>query len=180
VVLKGDQGESETGVAAVPELEGNIKGGFREGIARSANLARSVALTRTVNIIERRISDKGEFGGVSDHTVITASLIDGQSEVVPDVHPVTVLAINALTTDFDFNLRNKLFTGEIEPTGIHCGTGGSVLHILVDFRKSNLKVSAVCKITVAANSASYTATEIGLSIKGLFNGFHCKVGVAFV
>ncbi len=180
VVLKGDGGEGQTGVAAEPELEGDIKGGLGESIAGGANLARSVALTRTVNIIERRIGDKGEFGGVSDHTIITASLIDGQSEVVPDVHPVTVLAINALTTDFDFNLRNKLFTGEIEPTGIHCGTGGIVLHILVDFRKSNLKVSAVCKITVAANSASYTATEIGLSIKSLFNGFHSKVSVTFV
>jgi hypothetical protein len=52
VVLKGDQGQSKTGVAAVPELEGNIEGGFREGITGSANLARCVALTRTVNIIE--------------------------------------------------------------------------------------------------------------------------------
>jgi hypothetical protein len=52
VVLKGDQGQSKTGIAAVPELEGNIEGGFREGVAGSANLARSAALTRTVNIIE--------------------------------------------------------------------------------------------------------------------------------
>ena len=102
VVLKGDQRQSKTGVTAVPELEGNIEGGFGEGIAGSANLARSVALTRAVNIIERGIGDKGEFGGVSDHTVVTADLVNGESEVVPNVHPVTVLAINALTTDFNF------------------------------------------------------------------------------
>jgi hypothetical protein len=52
VVLKGDQGQSKAGIAAVPELEGNIEGGFREGVAWSANLARSVALTRTVNVVE--------------------------------------------------------------------------------------------------------------------------------
>ena len=52
VVLKGDQRQSKTGVAAVPKLEGNIEGGFREGITGSANLARSAALTRTVNIVE--------------------------------------------------------------------------------------------------------------------------------
>jgi hypothetical protein len=180
VVLKGDQRQGKTGVTAVPELEGNVEGGFGEGIAGSANLARSVALARAVNIIERGIGDKGEFGGVSDHAVVTADLVNGESEVVPDVHPVTVLAINALTTDFDFNLRNELFTGEVEPTGVHCRTGGAVLHLLIDFRESNLKVSAVCKITVAADSASNTTTEIGLSVKGLFNGFHSKVGVTFV
>jgi hypothetical protein len=180
VVLKGDQRQGKTGITAVPELKGNIEGGFGEGIAGGANLARSVALARTVNIIERGISDKGEFGGVSDHAVVTANLVNGQSEVVPDVHPVTVLAINALTTNFDFNLRNQLFAGEVEPTGVNCRTGGAVLHILVDFRESNLKVSAVCKITVAADGASDTTTEICLSVKGLFNGFHSKVGVTFV
>ena len=180
VVLEGDQRQGKTGVAAVPELEGNVEGGFREGIAGGANLARSVALARTVNIIERGVGDKGEFGGVSDHAVVAADLVNGQSEVVPDVHPVTVLAINALTTDFDFNLRNELFTGEVKPTGVHCGTGGVVLHLLVDFRESNLKVGAVCKITVAADSASNTTTEIGLAVKGLFNRFHSKVGVTFV
>ena len=59
MVLKGDQRQGKTGVAAVPELEGNIEGGFREGITGSANLARSVALARAVNIVERRIGDKG-------------------------------------------------------------------------------------------------------------------------
>jgi hypothetical protein len=180
VVLKGDQGQGETGVTAVPELERNVKGGFREGIAGGANLARSVALTRTVDIIERGVGDKGEFGGVSDHAVVTADLVNRQSEVVPDVHPVTVLAINALTTDFNFNLGNELFTGEVKPAGVHCRTSGVVLHLLVDFGESNLKVSAVCKITVAADGASDTTTEIGLSVKGLFNGFHSKVGVTFV
>jgi hypothetical protein len=180
VVLKGDQRQSKTRVTAVPKLEGNIEGGFREGIAGSANLARSVALARAVNIIERGIGDKGEFSGVSDHTVVTADLVNGEGEVVPDVHPITVLTINALTTDFNFNLRNELFTWEVEPAGINTRTSCAVLHTLVDFRKSNLKVSAVCKITVAADSASYTATEICLSVKGLFDRFHSKVGVTFV
>jgi hypothetical protein len=121
VVLEGNQRQGKTGITAVPELEGNIEGGFGKSIAGGANLARSGALARTVNRIERGVSDKGEFGGVSDHTVITADLVNGESEIVPDMHPVTVLAINALTTNFDFNLRNKLFTGKVKPAGIHSG-----------------------------------------------------------
>ena len=38
VVLKGNEGESQTGVSAVPELEGDIEGGFRESIAGLAHL----------------------------------------------------------------------------------------------------------------------------------------------
>jgi hypothetical protein len=85
------------------------------------------------------------------------------------MHPVTILAIDALTTDFNFNLRNELFTGKVEPTGINTRTGGVVLHALIDFGESDLKVSAVCKIAVAADSASDTTTEICLSVESLFD-----------
>ena len=53
-------------------------------------------------------------------------------------------------------------------------------HSLVNFRKSDLKISAVSKVTVAADGTSYTATEIGLSVESLFNSFTCEVGVSSV
>jgi hypothetical protein len=52
VILKGDEGQSETRVAAIPELEGHIEGSLRESIAGGANLTRSVSLARTINGIE--------------------------------------------------------------------------------------------------------------------------------
>jgi len=52
MILKGDQGQGKTGVAAVPELKGDIESGFGKSITRSANLARSSALARTVNVVE--------------------------------------------------------------------------------------------------------------------------------
>jgi hypothetical protein len=57
VVLKSDKRKGKSRVAAVPELEWNIKSGLRKSVTRSAYLTRSVGLTRTINIIERRISD---------------------------------------------------------------------------------------------------------------------------
>jgi hypothetical protein len=106
-------------------------------------------------------------------------LINGKSQVVPDVHPVTVLAINALTTDFDFNLRNQLLTREIEPTSKNTLLIGTS-HTLVNFGKSNLQVSAVSQISVTRDGASHTTTEIGLTIESLFNRLHSKVSVTFV
>jgi hypothetical protein len=95
------------------------------------------------------------------------------------VHPVTVLAVNALTTDLDLNLRDELLAGEVEPTGINTVLVGT-LHLLVNLGESDLQVGAVSQITVAGNGASDTATEVSLAVKSLLNGLHGKVGVAFV
>jgi hypothetical protein len=51
--------------------------------------------------------------GVTDHLVVTILLLLGESNLVPDVHPVTVLTVNALSTDLNLNLSNQLLTGEI-------------------------------------------------------------------
>jgi hypothetical protein len=179
VILKSDQRKSKTGVAAIPELEGDIESSLRESIARSANLTGSVSLARTIDGVKRGIGDEGELSGVSDHGIVTLLLVNRESKVVPDVHPVTILAINALATDFNLNLGNQLLTGEVKPAGINTILG-SALHGLVNLGESNLKVSAVSQITIAGNGASHTTTEIGLSVKSLLDGLHSKVSVTFV
>jgi hypothetical protein len=179
VVLKSDEGKGKTGVTAVPELEGYIEGGLGESIAGSANLTRGVSLAGTIDGVERGISDEGQLGGVSNHSIVTGLLVNGKSKVVPDVHPVTILAVNALTTDLNLNLRNQLLTGEIEPTGINTILR-SALHGLVNLGESNLKVSAVSQITITRNGAGYTTTEIGLTVKSLLDRLHCEVSVTFV
>jgi hypothetical protein len=179
VVLKSDKGKSKTGVTAVPELKGDIKGSLGESIAGGANLTRSVSLARTIDSIERGVGDEGKLGGVANHSIITILLVEGKSKVVPDVHPVTILAVNTLTTDLNLNLRNQLLTGEIEPTGINTVLV-TALHRLVDLGESNLKVGAVSQITITRDGAGYTATEIGLTVKSLLNRLHSKVSVTFV
>jgi hypothetical protein len=179
VILKGDKGKSKTGVTAIPELERDIESSLGKSIAGSANLTGSVSLARTINGIERGIGDKSQLGGVSNHGKVTGLLINRESKIVPDMHPVTILAINALTTDLDLNLGDKLLTGEIEPTGINTVLEGA-LHRLVNLGESDLKVGAVSQITITRNSAGYTTTEIGLSVKSLLNRLHSKVGVTFV
>jgi hypothetical protein len=179
VILKSNQRKSKTGVTAVPELEGDVKGGLREGIAGSANLTRSVSLARTINGVKRGIGDKSQLSGVSNHGIVTLLLVNGESKVVPDVHPVTILAVNALTTNLDLNLGNQLLTREIKPTGINTILA-TALHGLVNLRESNLKVSAVSQITITRDGASHTTTKIGLSIKSLLDGLHSKVSVTFV
>ena len=181
VVLKSDQRQSKARVAAVPELKRHVKRGLRQGVARSADLARGQAIARTIDVGERRIRDVGKLSRVTDHLVVTALLLLGERELVPDVHPVTVLAVDSLATNLDLNGGDHVLTREIKPAGIDTLVSALVFaHCLVNLRQGNLKVRAVGKITIAADRASHTAAKVGLAIESLLNRLHGKVGMATV
>jgi len=177
VVLEGDEGKSKARVAAEPEEKRDVEGGLRERLAGSTHLGRATGSSaRTGNVGEGGVSDVGELGGVADHLVVTRSLLGCECKLVPDVHPVTVVAVNALATNLDLDLGNELFTDVIQPTGIDA----SGRHILVNLRESNLEVCAVAQITISANSAGHTATKVSLTREGLLDGLHREVGVSAV
>jgi len=113
VVLKGDQGEGKAGVGAKPELKRHVQGGLRKGVAGGTHLAGGQGVARGLNLRERGIGDEGKLGGVTNHLEVSALLLRSHCELVPDVHPVTVLAVNALATNLNLNLGDELFTGEI-------------------------------------------------------------------
>jgi hypothetical protein len=180
VILEGDEGQGKTGVTAVPELERHVEGGLGKGVAGSAHLTRGSGVARAINIRERRVSDVGKLGGVANHLVVATLLVLGQGKLVPDVHPVTILTVNALTTDLNLNLRDELLTGEIKPAGIHGAGARLVAHSLVDLGQSHLKVGAVGQVTVTRDSASNATTEVGLTVESLLDGLEGEVGVATV
>jgi len=180
VILKSDEGKGQTGVAAEPELKGNIEGGLGESVTGSANLTRSVGIARAVDVVEGGVGDEGQLGGVADHLEVATLLLGGHGKLVPDVHPVTVLAIDTLATDLNLNLRDELLTGEVKPTGIDASGTGGVLQSLANLGESNLKVSAVSQITITRDGAGHTATEVSLAVKSLLDRLHGEVGVTLV
>ena len=177
VVLESNEGESKPGVLAEPELERNVEGGLGEGVTRSANLAGSVGLARTVHRRERGIGKVGELGGVADHGPVTLLLGSVDGELVPDVHPVAVVAINALAANLYLNLGDELLTGEVKPPSIDTLVGRAG-KLLANLGKGYLKNGGVGKISVTGDGAGDTPSEISLAIEGLLNGLHGEVGVA--
>jgi pSer/pThr/pTyr-binding forkhead associated (FHA) protein len=114
VVLKGNKRKSKSRVAAKPEKKRDVKGGLRKSLARSTYLGRtSSRSTGSADISEGRIGDVGKLGGVTDHLEVTTLLFSRHGKLVPDVHPVTVLTVDALATNLNLNLGNKLLTREI-------------------------------------------------------------------
>jgi len=111
VVLEGNKGKGKAGVAAKPEKKGDVESGLRECVAGSTNLVGATgASTGTRDIRESGVSDVCKLGGVTNHLEVSALLLGGEGKLVPDVHPVTVLAVNALTTNLNLNLSDELLT----------------------------------------------------------------------
>jgi hypothetical protein len=180
VVLESNKGKSKTGVSAEPKEEGNVESGLRQGIAGSANLTNATSGgTRTVDVSKAGISDVSQLSGVANHLVVSSLLLGRQGELIPDVHPVTILAVNSLAADLNLNLRDELLTGEIQPTSINTGIARN-LQALVNLRESNLDIGAVSKISVSGDGATDTATEVSLAVESLLNRLHGEVGVASI
>jgi hypothetical protein len=113
VILESNKRKGKTRVGTEPELKRNVQSGLRKSVTGSANLTRSQGVTRGLNIRERRISDEGKLSGVTNHLEVSTLLLRGHGELIPDVHPVTILTVDSLTTNLDLNLSNKLLTGEV-------------------------------------------------------------------
>ena len=180
MVLESDQRQSKAGVSAEPEEEGDVQGGLRESLAGGANLAGATGgSARAVDVGESGVTQVGKLSSVANHLVVTSLLLRREGKLIPDVHPVTILAVNSLATDLDLNEGDQLLTGVVQPTGIdRPSAGGS--HTLVNLGESNLDIGAVGKISISGDCAGHTATEIGLAIEGLLDGLHREVGVASV
>jgi hypothetical protein len=184
VVLESNQRESKTGVGAEPELEGHVQSGLRESVSGSANLTGSQGVARRLNIRERGISDEGKLGGVTNHLEVTSLLLRGHGELIPDVHPVTILTVDSLTTNLDLNLGNKLLTGEIQPTGVNTGVlAGRVVsktHELVDLGECNLEICSVSQVSVSGDDTLDSSSKISLTVESLLNRLDGKVSVSSV
>ena len=77
VVLEGNKGKSKPGVTAEPEFKRNVESSYC-------------------------VLGKGS----TNHSVVTGGLARGKGKFIPDVHPVTVLFVYALTTNFKFYILN--------------------------------------------------------------------------
>tara|TARA_Y100000389_G_C17304122_1_gene434502 strand:+ start:129 stop:896 length:768 start_codon:yes stop_codon:yes gene_type:complete len=104
VVLKSNKRKCKTGVAAVPELKRYVKSSLWERVARSANLADCISVTGTINRGERWVCDVSKLSGVTNHLFVATLLLGREGKLIPDVHPVTILAIDALPTNLNLNL----------------------------------------------------------------------------
>lgn len=175
VVLEGDQGDGKTRVAAEPELEGDVEGLHRGAGAGHARVGEFRSSAGGIEGHTLGGLEENEVRGVADHVVERVLSARGLGELGPDLHPVTILAINARTTDLNLNLLDQAVTNVVEPPEAILGGG-----VEDDLGEGNLDVGAVHEVSVTGDDGSNTTTEVRLTVEGHLNGLHSKVGVALV
>jgi hypothetical protein len=147
VVLKGDQGERQTRVTAEEELQGDEK---------LVRLQRGSGAVRVA---------------ATDHLLETVTLLLGEGELGPDLEPLTVMLVDALTADLELHVLNQ---------GVAHRVHVLMIVISVLLRKGHLEPHVGHEIAVAADGAGHAGTGLGGAVEGLLDGLHGEVGVAAV
>jgi hypothetical protein len=184
VVLEGDEGDGKTRVTAEPELEGDVEGlgrGTCAGNARNGGLRSRAGSIEgdTVTALEEH-----EIVGVTNERIKSGNSTSLRGELSPDLHPVTILTINALTTNLNLNLLDQAVTNVVEPaeslvSGTATNNAGSTRSD-INLRKNNLNVGLVHQVSITVDDSSYTLVEVSLTVEGNLNRLHGEVGVALV
>lgn len=133
-----------------PELEGNVQD------LTGHNLA---GLTR------EHLAEGGQAGSVTNHVCVTELVTSSLGQLVPNVEPITVVFVNALTSDLDLNILHKNVAEPVQPTEALTSLNG-------DGGKSHTEVHAVNQITVTADGAVNLLAPVSRAVEGLLNGLH--------
>jgi len=95
-------------------------------------------------------------------------------ELRPDLHPVTILAVNALTTDLKLDLLDEAVTNVAEPAETCTARRKRYLG------ENDLDIRLVHEIGVTVNYSRYTLVKVSLAVKRHLNGLDSEVRVALV
>ena len=140
VVLESNERESKTSIAVEPELERDVESVFRGALCNFIGGVRDERTAVGFAIITTLDEDVDELGNVTNHLCVTSLLTGFLGEFIPNVEPVTVVLVNALTTDFEFNGLDEVVTGPVEPTELSTRT---ISRLEGDLGEDSLEVHTV-------------------------------------
>ena len=110
---------------------------------------------------------------VTDHVLVTNLLALSLGELVPDVHPVTVVLVDALATNLNLGVLDKIVAEVVEPAEL-----GTIRDS--DLGDGDLEVDTREKITIAGDGACHALAEIGGTVEGLLDGLHREIGMSTI
>jgi len=177
VVLEGDQWESKTRVAAEPELERNIESIFWGAVADLVGgvwLASSAVIVAGLAALDNEV---GELRDVANHLGIAGLLACLLGELIPDVEPLSIVLVNALTADLELDLLDEVVASPVEPAEL---STRAVCREELNLWQSGLEVHAVDQVTISLNGAGDSLAKARRTVEWVLNGLHGEVSVATV
>ena len=115
MVLESDQGERKAGVAAEPELEGDVEGVLRGAVGdlgEGVGLAAGAGVVACLTALNEQVH---EFRDVANHLSIAGLLASLLGELIPDLEPVTVVLVDALAANLELNRVDEVVADIVEP-----------------------------------------------------------------
>ena len=173
VVLERNERDGYTRVAAEPELERNVERLGRRALARDARDRRLRRRARCIKRNARTTLHEDKVVRVTNDRVKHLDVTGIRRELRPDLHPVTILAINALTTDLKLNLLDEAVTNIAEPAETRTARK-------LNLGQHNLDIRLVHEIGVTVNDGRNTLVKVGLTVERYLNGLNREVRVALV
>jgi len=153
VVLQGNQGQVQAGVAVEEEQQGQV---HAVGVAGVAGI--------------------GEHHGARGQLAVVDLLALGEEQLGVQPPPGLVVLVNALATDGQLNVGNRALG---HPARVDVGVGRGQVG---DGRLGGLQadVHVTDQVAVAGDGHGHTATVGGGAVHRLLDGLHRKVSVALV
>ena len=162
VVLKSNQRQRQTRVAAEPELQRNVQSVHRRAAGNDLRGKRLTAIAVVVTARTTLVDQVGQLRDVTDHLGVTGLLSRLLRELVPNVEPVTIMLINTLATDLNLNVADDVVTNPVEPSEL---STRAVRRLELNLRQSSLEVHAVDQITITLNGAGDLLAEVRSTVE---------------
>ena len=177
VVLEGDQRDRQTRVTAEPELQGDIQRLRRRARTRSARVRQLSTRARGIQGVSLRVLHQDEVVGVADHVIQGLNRARILGQLGPDLHPVTILAIDALAADLELHNLDQAVADVVQPA--EAVQVGAAVH-QVHGGENHLDVRAVHQVRIAVDDCRHALVKVRLAIEGDLNGLHGEVRVPLV
>jgi len=177
VVLERNERDGNTRVAAEPELEGDVERLRRRARTRQAGLRRLRRRARRIERKTRLALEEDKVVRVTDDRVEGRNRASLRRELRPDLHPVTVLAVNALATNLNLNLLDEAVTDVVHPAeSLHVDVRAAERNL----GENNLNVRLVHQVRVTVDDRRDALVEVRLTVERHLNRLHRKVRVALL
>ncbi len=175
VVLERDQRDGKTRVAAEPELQGNVERTRRRARTGGARVRELRARARHIQRIALAVLHQHQVVGVANHLIERLDRTDVLGQLRPDLHPVAVLAIDALAADLELDRLHDAVTNVVEPT--EALDLAVVAGIQLHRRENQLDIRAEHQIRVTVDDRRHALIEVRLAVERHLNGLHREVRV---
>ena len=176
VVLERDERDRQARVAAEPELERDVQRTRRGAGTRGARVRQLRASARGIQRVAATVLHQHKVVRVTDHVVERLHRADVLRQLGPDLHPVAVLAVDALAANLKLDRLDKTVADVVEPAeALELGHRSKV-----NRRENHLHVRAVHQVGVTVDHGRHALVEVGLAVERHLNGLHREVGMTLV